>query len=135
MEIVSFPIFVTLMPAPVYLPAGGVAPIVSVGGEGEVNSPAAKGRGGGPGRSEIDCLARVQVVGDWLLMNGSVGKVFSTQTGAVYSLDIAGQNYLPREGGRHAPHHLSTFKALLTSLRGLYIRQSSVISTLCFRLL
>ena len=81
MEIVSFPIFVTLMPAPVYLPAGAVAPIVSVGGEGEVTSPAAKGRGGGPGRSEIDCLARVQVVGDWLLMKGcAVGNLFCTQT-------------------------------------------------------
>ena len=66
MEIVSFPIFVILMPAPVYLPAGGVAPIVSVGGEGEVNSPAAKGRGGGPGR---------------LLMKGcAVGNLFCAQT-------------------------------------------------------
>ena len=81
MEIVSFPIFVTLMPAPVYLPAGAVAPIVSVGGEGEVTSPAAKGRGGGPGRSEIDCLARVQVVGDWLLMKGcAVGNLICAQT-------------------------------------------------------
>ena len=75
-----------------------------------------------------------EVVGDWLLMNGWMGNVFSTQTGAVYSLDIAGQNYLPREG-RYAPQHLSTLNALLTSLRGLYMRLSSVIFTLCFRLL
>ena len=52
----------------------------------------------GPGWIEIDCLAMGEVVGDWLLMNGWMGNVFSTQTGAVYSLDIAGQNYLPREG-------------------------------------
>ena len=88
----------------------------------------------GPGWIEIDCLAMGEVVGDWLLMNGWMGNVFSTQTGAVYSLDIAGQNTC-RGRGRHAPQHLSTLNSLLTSLRGLYMRLSSVISTLCFRLL
>ena len=35
----------------------------------------------GSGRSKIDCLARVQVVGDWLLMKGcAVGNLFCAQT-------------------------------------------------------
>ena len=50
-----------------------------------------EGRGGGLGRSEIDCLAGVQEVGNRLLLNECVDKVFSNQTGGVFSLNITGQ--------------------------------------------
>ena len=40
-----------------------------------------EGGGGRLGRSEIDCLAGVQEVGNRLLLNECVDKVFSNQTG------------------------------------------------------
>ena len=54
----------------------------------------------GPGWIEIDCLAMGEVVGDWLLMNGWMGNVFSTQTGAVYTVQPRHRRpELPAEGG------------------------------------
>ena len=50
-----------------------------------------EGRGGGLGRSKIDCLAWVQEVGNRLLLNECVDKVFSNQTGGVFSPNISGQ--------------------------------------------
>ena len=53
-----------------------------------------EGRGGGLCRSEIDCLAGVQEVGNRLLLKECV-QVFSNQTGGVFrlnfSLNITGQ--------------------------------------------
>ena len=49
-----------------------------------------EGLGGGLGRSEIDCLAGVQEVGNRLLLNKCVDNVFSKQTGGVFSLNITG---------------------------------------------
>ena len=49
------------------------------------------GHGGGLGRSKIDCLAGVQEVGNRLLLKECVDKVFSNQTGGVFSLNITGQ--------------------------------------------
>ena len=50
-----------------------------------------EGHGGGLGRSEIDCLDGVQEVGNRLLLNECVDKVFSKQTGGVFSLNITDQ--------------------------------------------
>ena len=49
-----------------------------------------EGRLGGLGRSELDCLAGVQEVGNRLLLNQCVDKVFSNQTGGVFILNITG---------------------------------------------
>ena len=48
-------------------------------------------RGGGLGRSKIDCLAGVQEVGNRLLLNECVDKVFGNQTEGLFSLNITGQ--------------------------------------------
>ena len=47
--------------------------------------------GGWLGRSKIECLAGMQEVGNRLLLNEFVDKVFSNQTGSVFSLNITGQ--------------------------------------------
>ena len=50
-----------------------------------------EGRGGGLGRSKIDCLAGVQEFVNRLMLNECVDKVFNNQTGGVFSLNITGQ--------------------------------------------
>ena len=43
------------------------------------------------------CRSEVQEVGNRLMLNVCVGKVFSSQTGGVNSLEITGQDYSTRE--------------------------------------
>ena len=50
-----------------------------------------EGHGEGLGRSKIDSLAGVQEVGNRLMLNECVDKVFSNQTGGMFSLNITGQ--------------------------------------------
>ena len=50
-----------------------------------------EGHIGGLGTSKIDCLAGVQEVGNRLMLNERVDKVFSNQTGGVFSLNITDQ--------------------------------------------
>ena len=66
-------------------------------------------RGGGLGRSEIDCLDGVHEVGNRLLLNECVGKVFSSYSGGVYSLNITGQNYPIMEVVPPTPTNISLF--------------------------
>ena len=75
-------------------------------------------RGGGLGRSEIDCLDGVHEVGNRLLLNECVGKVFSSYSGGVYSLNITGQNYPIMEVVPPTPTNISLFFLFLWTVFG-----------------
>ena len=78
--------------------------IVGVGGK-------VRGNGvvGGLGKSKIDSPAGVHEVGNRLLLNECVGKVFRSHSGGVYSLNITGQNYPIREVVTPTPTNISQF--------------------------
>ena len=50
-----------------------------------------EGHGWGLGRSKIDSLGGVREVSNKLMLNECVDKVFSNQTGGMFSLNITGQ--------------------------------------------
>ena len=78
--------------------------IVGVGGK-------VRGNGvvGGLGKSKIDSPAGVHEVGNRLLLNECVGKVFSSHSGGVYSLNITGRNYPIREVVPPTPTNITQF--------------------------
>ena len=61
------------------------------------------------GSVRVRLTLRVHEVGNRLLLNECVGKVFSSHSGGVYSLNITGRNYPIREVVPPTPTNITQF--------------------------